>query len=124
VEVGHIFKLGDRYSAALGATFQDPEGRERPIVMGSYGIGTGRLLACVAEEHHDEHGLRWPVTVAPFDVHLVCLGAAGSEPGKEAQRVYHDLQASGLEVLFDDRDESPGVKFADADLIGCPFGSR
>jgi prolyl-tRNA synthetase len=121
VEVGNIFKLGTRYSAAIGATFQDAEGRERPVVMGSYGIGVGRLLACVAEEHHDARGLAWPVTVAPFDVHVVSLGGPGTEAADGAERVCRALEAAGLEVLFDDREESPGVKFADADLIGVPL---
>ncbi len=123
VEVGNIFQLGTRYSEALGATFQDKDGNEQPIVMGSYGIGTGRLLACVAEEHHDDWGLIWPITVAPYHVHLVML------PGKKDQglveraavKLYEDLQAQGVEVLFDDRLASPGVKFNDADLIGLPI---
>lgn len=117
VEVGNIFKLGTRYSQALGATFADHEGVESPIVMGSYGIGSGRLLACVAEHHHDEHGLRWPISVAPYEVHLV--GLKGGEAAAEGQ--YHQLTNQGVEVLFDDRDETPGVKFADADLIGNPI---
>jgi prolyl-tRNA synthetase len=121
VEVGNIFKLGTRYSEAFGATFQDPQGKERPVVMGSYGIGVGRLLACIAEEHHDDRGLCWPVTVAPYDVHVVSLGATGTEPGHEAERVYRALAQAGIEALFDDRAESPGVKFADADLIGAPL---
>ena len=121
VEVGNIFKLGTRYSESVGATFQDAEGRERPVVMGSYGIGLGRLLACIAEEHHDACGLCWPITVAPFDVHLVSLGAGGTPAGGAAEAVERDLRASGIEVLFDDREESPGVKFADADLIGVPL---
>jgi prolyl-tRNA synthetase len=121
VEVGNIFKLGTRYSAAVGATYQDPEGKEKPIVMGSYGIGVGRLLACIAEEHHDAQGLCWPVSVAPFAVHCVALGASDTEPGVEAARLYGALQKRGVDVLFDDREESPGVKFADADLIGIPI---
>jgi prolyl-tRNA synthetase len=123
VEVGNIFKLGTRYSEAFGCTFRDTAGNLHPIIMGSYGIGSGRLLACIAEEHHDEKGLVWPITVAPYSVHLVML------PGKkEAERVsatceklYADLQSAGIEVLFDDRPESAGVKFNDADLIGIPL---
>ena len=89
--------------------------------MGSYGIGVGRLLACVAEEHHDEHGLAWPVTVAPYQVHLVLLRGKGTTQAEEtANQLYTTLQAAGIEVLYDDRDESPGVKFNDADLIGLP----
>lgn len=122
VEVGNIFKLGTRYSEALGATFLDQDGQRRPIVMGSYGIGVGRLLACIAEQHHDEHGLVWPVSVAPYQVHLVLLHGKGSpQTGEIAAGLYRDLQAAGLEVLFDDREESPGIKFNDADLIGCPL---
>ncbi len=117
VEVGNIFKLGTRYSDVLGCKYQDKEGQYRNIVMGSYGIGSGRLLACIAEEHHDQYGLIWPITVAPYQVHLVALGA-----GKEAaEQLYQDLQAARIEVLFDDREETPGVKFNDADLIGLPL---
>ena len=117
VEVGNIFKLGTRYTDALGCTYLDRDGRNRPVVMGSYGIGVGRLLACVAEEHHDDKGLIWPVTVAPYAVHIVSL--KGQEPA--ADGVYKALQDEGIEVLYDDRDESPGVKFNDADLIGIPI---
>jgi prolyl-tRNA synthetase len=117
VEVGNIFKLGTRYSASLGANFLDAEGAERPVVMGSYGIGSGRMLACIAEEHNDDKGLIWPITTAPYEVHLVSL--RGGEA--IAAQLYEDLRAAGLDVLFDDRDESPGVKFNDADLIGLPI---
>jgi prolyl-tRNA synthetase len=121
VEVGNIFKLGTRYSDALGCTFLDKDGQQKPVIMGSYGIGVGRLLACVAEEHHDDHGLIWPVTVAPFQVHLVLLRGKGTPQAEEtANKLNADLQAAGVEVLYDDRDESPGVKFNDADLIGLP----
>ncbi len=118
VEVGNIFKLGTRYSDALGCTFQDKDGQTRPVVMGSYGIGVGRLLACVAEAHNDDYGLRWPISVAPYAVHLIGLmeGAAS-----EAEQLYADLKHAKIEVLFDNRDERPGVKFNDADLIGCPL---
>ena len=117
VEVGNIFKLGTRYSEALGATFLDSDGQTKPIIMGSYGIGVGRLMACVVERHHDADGLIWPEAIAPYRVHLVRL------PGGEeiADRVYADLQAAGVEVLFDDRDDRAGVKFKDADLIGLPI---
>ena len=117
VEVGNIFKLGTRYSEAVGCTFLDKDGKEKPVVMGSYGIGVGRLLACAAEEHHDEYGLAWPVSIAPYEVHLV--GLRGGE--EEAEALYAELQEAGLEVFFDDRDERPGVKFNDADLIGIPL---
>jgi prolyl-tRNA synthetase len=117
VEVGNIFKLGTRYTAALGANYLDENGKEQPIVMGSYGIGSGRMLACAAEEHHDDKGLMLPITIAPFEVHL--LNLRGGEEG--ARKLYEDLQMAGLDVLYDDRDESPGVKFNDADLIGLPI---
>ncbi len=123
IEVGNIFKLGTRYSAAMGATFQNKDGVEEPVIMGSYGIGSGRLMASIVEEHHDEHGLIWPISVAPYDVHLIML------PGKNdnglvvdtAEKLYGDLKAAGVEVLFDDRADSAGVKFNDADLIGVPI---
>jgi prolyl-tRNA synthetase len=123
VEVGNIFKLGTRYSEAMGSTFLDKDGHEKPVIMGSYGIGSGRLLACVAEAYNDEHGLRWPITVAPYQVHLVLLaGKSQNEEIEEAaDQIYQDLQAMGVEVLYDDRDESPGVKFNDADLMGMPI---
>jgi prolyl-tRNA synthetase len=122
VEVGNIFKLGRRYSDSLGCTFLDMDGQQKPVIMGSYGIGVGRLLACIAEEYHDEYGLVWPVTVAPYQVHLVLLRGKGSPQAKEsADILYGELQSAGVEVLYDDRDESPGVKFADADLIGLPI---
>ena len=125
IELGHCFKLGTRYSDMVGATYLDPEGRERPIVMGSYGIGVGRLMAAVIETHHDEHGIVWPPALAPFDVHLLTLGTDETVHA-QGDEIYADLTGfgkpvrSGLEVLYDDREESAGVKFADADLIGCP----
>jgi prolyl-tRNA synthetase len=121
VEVGNIFQLGTRYSDSLGCTYLDKDGQQKPVIMGSYGIGVGRLLACVAEEYRDEHGLIWPVTVAPYQVQLVLLRGKGNPQAEEtADKLYVDLQAAGIEVLYDDRDESPGVKFNDADLIGLP----
>jgi prolyl-tRNA synthetase len=120
VEIGNIFKLGTRYTSAIGATYLAADGTGKPIVMGSYGIGSGRLLACVAEEHHDDRGLILPITVAPYQVHLVSLGTA-ADIADAAERVYRALLAANVEVLFDDREESPGVKFADADLIGIPM---
>jgi len=117
VEIGNIFKLGTKYTSALGATFLDKDGKEKPVIMGSYGIGVGRLLACVAEEHNDEHGLIFPITIAPYQVHLVNL----SRKSNAAEELYQTLQNSGIEVLFDDRDGSPGVKFNDADLLGLPL---
>jgi prolyl-tRNA synthetase len=120
VEVGNIFKLGTRYSDAMGCTFLDAAGQKQPVIMGSYGIGVGRLLACIAEEHHDDMGLSWPITVAPYHVHLVLL-RGDSQTVQVADRLYEGLQTSGIEVLYDDRDERPGVKFMDADLIGLPL---
>ena len=117
IEVGNIFKLGTRYSEDMGCTFLDRDGQEKPVIMGSYGIGSGRLLASVAEEHHDDRGLIWPITVAPYQVHLVTLKGAQDA----ADRAYAQLTEAGVEVLYDDREESPGVKFADADLIGIPL---
>jgi prolyl-tRNA synthetase len=121
VEVGNIFALGTRYSDAMGCNFLDEDGSTKPVVMGSYGIGVGRLLACVAEEHHDEHGLVWPVSVAPYPLHLVVLAGKTQELLPQAEALYKQLVDAGLEPLFDDREESPGVKFNDADLIGCPL---
>jgi prolyl-tRNA synthetase len=122
VEVGNIFKLGTRYSDAMGVNFLDKDGKEKAVIMGSYGIGSGRLMACIAEEHNDENGLIWPVTVAPYHVHLAALtGKDSGETRHKADQLYADLLAAGIEVLYDDREESPGVKFNDADLIGLPL---
>lgn len=119
VEVGNIFKLGTRYSETMGATFLDQNGKAQAIIMGSYGIGVQRLLACLAEAHHDDNGLMLPITVAPFQVHLAVL--PGDEALPIAEQLYTNLQAAGIEVLYDDRDERAGVKFNDADLIGLPL---
>ncbi len=121
VEVGNIFKLGTRYTEALGCMYADAEGALHPVVMGSYGIGVGRLLACIAETHHDEHGLIWPISVAPYQVHLVLLGGKEVAVEPVADQVYAALQAAGIEVLYDDRVGSPGIKFNDADLLGMPL---
>jgi len=121
IEVGHLFKLGTRYSESLGATYQDKSGRVRPIVMGSYGIGTGRLMAAIIEQNHDEHGIIWPASIAPYLIHLVSLGPPGSEVAARAEGLYHRLLQGSCEVLYDDREESAGVKFNDADLIGLPW---
>jgi prolyl-tRNA synthetase len=121
VEAGQIFKLGARYSADLGATFLDADGERKPVIMGCYGIGIGRLLGCAAEEHRDELGLRLPVAISPYHVHLTLLADVGSDVGAVAARVYDELWAAGIEVLLDDRDERAGVKFADADVIGLPL---
>jgi prolyl-tRNA synthetase len=117
VEVGNIFKLGTKYTKALGANYLDKNGKSKPIVMGSYGIGSGRLLASIAEEHNDEQGLIWPISVAPYHVHLISL-RGGQE---ESDKLYDTLSGAGIEVIYDDRNESPGVKFNDADLIGVPI---
>ena len=123
VEVGNIFQLGERYSTAFGCTYTDTDGEEKPILMGSYGIGVGRLLACIAEEYNDEYGLKLPASVAPFDVHMVVLPGKkeGEAVSAAAEGLYEELEAAGISVLYDDRPESPGVKFNDADLIGIPL---
>ncbi len=121
VEAGNIFKLGTRYTEAMHAYYKDEADNFRPIVMGSYGIGIGRLLACVAEIHNDDQGLIWPVTVAPYHVALVALSGKEPEVMAAAEALYVELQAAGVEVLYDDRGSSPGVKFNDADLIGLPL---
>ena len=117
IEVGHIFKLGTRYSAPLGANFVDEDGLEKPLVMGSYGIGPARVMAATVEQRHDENGIVWPASIAPYDVHVVVVKGA-EEIGEQAALA---LEAAGLEVLLDDRDLRPGEKFADADLIGIPI---
>ena len=121
VEVGNIFKLGTRYTDALGCTYLDETGASKPVIMGSYGIGVGRLLACVAEEHHDERGLIWPESIAPYPVHLVVLPGKTMDTMSTAEALEKQLTAAGMEPLFDDRAESAGVKFNDADLIGLPL---
>jgi prolyl-tRNA synthetase len=120
IEVGHIFKLGTYYSGPLDATYLDEQSVERPIVMGSYGIGPGRVMAAVIEQHHDERGIVWPRTVAPYDVHVLSLAGGSAEVESLAESVAEELSAAGRDVLLDDRDARPGEKFADADLLGCP----
>ena len=120
IEVGNIFQLGTRYSESMGAMFNDQHGTEQPIVMGSYGIGVGRALACVAEQYSDEYGMDLPISVAPYQVILISLGRSG-EVAEAAQALYHELLEANIEVLYDDRSVSPGVKFADADLRGIPL---
>ena len=116
IEIGHIFKLGTRYSVPLEATFLDEDGKEKPLVMGSYGIGPGRVMATAVEQSHDDNGIIWPAALAPYDVHIVALPGV-EEQAAEAARV---LSAAGADVLLDDRDRRAGEKFADADLIGLP----
>ena len=121
VEVGNIFKLGTKYSAAMGATYLDENGESHPIVMGSYGIGSGRLIASLIEHHNDENGIQWPITVAPYQVALISLANEKSpEVAAAADDLYKQLTDAGIEVLYDDRDERAGVKFNDADLMGMP----
>ena len=129
IEVGNIFKLGTKYSDSMGAKVLDENGKMQPLFMGCYGIGVGRLLACIIEAHHDDHGIIWPISVAPFEVQIVVL--TGRKPAGEleaAEKLYGQLKSAGLDVLLDDRDERAGVKFNDADLIGIPIrltvGSR
>jgi prolyl-tRNA synthetase len=122
IEVGNIFKLGTRYSESMNCTYLAIDGSSKPVFMGSYGIGVGRLLACIVEENHDEKGIIWPISVAPFHIHLILLRGKGDDNNElKAEKLYKDLSNAGLEVLFDDGFDSPGVKFNNADLIGCPI---
>lgn len=124
IEIGNIFKLGTKYTEALGALYLGEDGERHPIVMGSYGIGLGRNVACIVEDHHDEKGIKWPAEVAPYRAHLVALGANKDPRVTETAERLHQLAADAgpaHEILYDDRDESPGVKFADADLLGMPW---
>jgi prolyl-tRNA synthetase len=121
IELGHCFKLGTRYTERTHITYQDANGQEKPMVMGSYGIGVGRLMSAIVEEHHDEYGILWPASVAPYTVHLVSLASEGVV-AERAETLYQRLTEAGVGVLYDDRpDLSAGVKFNDADLIGCPL---
>jgi prolyl-tRNA synthetase len=121
LEVGHIFKLGTRYSETMGARVLDEGGKEVPIVMGSYGIGVERILAAAVELHHDKDGCRWPMSIAPFHLALLPLQMQDADVREAGERLYRELSAAGVEVLLDDRDERAGVKFKDADLIGLPL---
>jgi len=122
IELGHIFKLGTKYSEALGASFLDKEGKEYPIIMGSYGIGVERVLACFIEQHNDENGIIWKHPITPFDVHIISLNENRFPEVKQySEKLYSDLLNINVEVLYDDRDESAGIKFNDADLIGIPY---
>ncbi len=120
IEVGNIFKLGTKYSRPLGATVLDEDGRERPLVMGSYGIGPARIAAAAVEQGHDDRGIVWPKAIAPFDVHLVQVQAKDEAQAEVARGIHDGLESEGWAVLWDDRDERAGSKFADAELIGCP----
>jgi len=121
IEVGHIFKLGTFISEKLGASFLDQTGAYRPAVMGCYGIGLGRLLAAIVEQNHDDKGIIWPLSVAPYQAYLCLLHLDSPEVASAAEKAYKELENAGIEVLFDNRDESPGVKFNDADLLGIPL---
>jgi prolyl-tRNA synthetase len=121
IEVGHIFNFGSFYSEPLGATFLDEDGQEKPLLGGSYGIGPGRVMAAIVEQHNDEYGISWPASVAPYDVHVVALAAGSPEVAEIAEEIERALDETGRSVILDDRDERPGEKFADADLIGCPI---
>ena len=121
IEVGQVFYLGTKYSAKMGATYLDPEGREQPIEMGCYGIGVSRLLAAAIEQNHDTNGIIWPFAIAPFEVLLLPINYLDERIRAAADRLYEELRARGVDVLLDDRDERPGVKFKDADLIGIPL---
>jgi prolyl-tRNA synthetase len=121
IEVGHVFKLGTFISEKFGASFLDDVGKSRPIVMGCYGIGLGRLLAAIVEQSHDDKGIIWPLSVAPYQVYLCPLSLDKATVATTAEKIYQELQKEGIEVLFDDRDDSPGIKFNDADLLGIPL---
>jgi prolyl-tRNA synthetase len=121
IEIGHVFKLGTFLSNALGASFIDEKGDSRPIIMGCYGIGLGRLLAAVVEHYHDDKGIIWPLSIAPYQIYLCPLYREDTNVAEVAEKLYEEMRSAGLEVLFDDREESPGVKFNDADLLGIPL---
>jgi len=121
IEVGHIFVLGTLYSSKFGANYIDAAGVSHPCVMGCYGLGLSRLLAAAIEQHHDDKGILWPMPIAPYQVYLCPLYRDGTKVGETVENINEELEASGLEVLFDDRLESPGVKFNDADLLGIPL---
>ena len=121
IEVGNIFKLGTKYSTPMDCSFLDESGAKKPMVMGCYGLGIGRTVAAVVEQNHDEKGILWPAPLSPFDAHLVAMNVGDAETKAEADRVYAELSDKGIDVLYDDRDERPGVKFKDADLLGIPL---
>ncbi len=121
IEIGNIFKLGTRYSEALGATFLDESGDQRPVIMGSYGIGPARIAAAAVEQRGGDTAIPWPRAIAPWDVEVVAIGKPDSDEVRTALAIAAELEEQGIEVVVDDRDSSPGAKFADADLIGCPL---
>lgn len=121
IEVGHIFKLGTKYAKAMGANFLDENGKEQPIIMGSYGIGIERIAACAIEQNFDDFGIIWPVSIAPYHVHLLSANSNKPDVVAKAEELYKEFLEAGIEVLYDDREASAGFKFKDADLIGAPF---
>ncbi len=121
IEIGNIFKLGTRYSEPLGANYLDESGDERPVWMGSYGIGPARIVAAAVEQFADEHGISWPKALAPFAVHLVGIGKPGTPEHDAAERIYETLSDGGIDTIYDDREAGPGEKFAEAELLGCPL---
>ncbi|MDU1351038.1 MAG: His/Gly/Thr/Pro-type tRNA ligase C-terminal domain-containing protein, partial [Clostridium argentinense] len=121
VEVGHIFKLGTKYSDAMGANFIDEDGKSKPLIMGCYGIGINRTMAAIIEQHHDENGITWPLEIAPYHVVIVPAVMKDSAQVEAAEKLYNELKALGVNVLLDDRNERVGVKFKDSELIGIPM---
>ena len=121
IEVSQVFQLGTKYSEAMGATFMDEDGKEKPLIMGCYGVGVSRSLAAVVEQHNDEHGIVWPVSVAPYEVAVIPLDPKKEECATVCEQIVDGLCAEGIEVVVDDRDERPGFKFADNDLMGFPY---
>ena len=121
IEVGHIFKLGDKYSVAMKCEFTDEAGAQKPMIMGCYGLGIGRTVAAAIEQNHDADGIIWPLPLAPFEVLVISLNSNDAETARAAEAIASELAAQGLDVLYDDRDERPGVKFKDGDLIGIPL---
>jgi len=121
IEIGNIFKLGTKYSVPLKALYLDRQGQEKPIVMGSYGIGPARIIAAAVEQNHDADGIIFPLSITPFEAHLLPVNLKQATVGEEAEKLYKGLSSAGVETLFDDREEAPGVKFKDADLLGSPL---
>ena len=121
IEIGNIFKLGTKYSTPLKAFYLDRQGQEKPVVMGSYGIGPARIIAAAVEQNHDQNGIIFPLPITPFEVHLLPVNLKQDAVGQEAEKLYQGLSDAKIETLFDDREEAPGVKFKDADLMGSPL---
>lgn len=121
IEIGHVFKLGTKYSEQLGAAFLDSSGKAQTMIMGCYGTGLSRILSAIVEQHHDEQGILWPLSIAPMQVHIIPITAKDDVQVSVVQQLYDRLTKQGVQVLIDDRDERPGVKFKDADLIGIPI---